>query len=78
MQEKLIRGEQIPKRVRGTPPSFNQLEWDAKEIVVTAMAWDGSAFAPSRTWRLPRRQDTRNPETAPDPGVAGQKEKAAV
>lgn len=67
----------LSHRERGTPPSFNQLDWDEREIVVTAMAWDGNAFAPSRTWRLPRRQDTRHAATAPDPAVAGEKEKAA-
>ncbi|MFJ6025563.1 metallophosphoesterase family protein [Brevundimonas sp. NPDC092305] len=68
----------LSHRERGTPPSFNQIEWDAKEIVVTAIAWTGDGFAPSQTWRLPRRQDTRHAETAPDPNQAGQKERAAV
>jgi 3',5'-cyclic AMP phosphodiesterase CpdA len=68
----------LSHRERGTPPSFNQIEWDAKEIVVTAIAWTGDGFAPNQTWRLPRRQDTRHAETAPDPNQAGQKERAAV
>ena len=68
----------LSHRERGTPPSFNQLEWDEKEIVVTAMAWCGKEFEPSQTWRLPRRQDTRHAATAPDPAVAGERERAAI
>ena len=68
----------LSHRERGAPPSFNQVDWTSKEIVVTAMAWTGSMFEPSQTWRLPRRQDTRHPETAPDPTSPGEKEKAAV
>lgn len=68
----------LSHRERGAPPSFNQIDWDAKEIVITAMAWDGQAFAPGQTWRLPRRQDTRKAATAPDPNVPGDMEKAAV
>jgi len=68
----------LSHRERGTPPSFNQIDWDAHEITVTAMAWDGQAFAASQTWRLPRRQDTRKAATAPDPNVPGEMEKAAV
>ncbi len=68
----------LSHRERGTPPSFNQLDWDAKTITVTAMAWTGDRFEPSQTWRLPRRQDTRKPWTAPDPNVPGALEKAAT
>lgn len=68
----------LSHRERGAPPSFNQIDWDAHEITVTAMAWDGEAFASSQTWRLPRRQDTRKAATAPDPNMPGEKEKAAV
>ncbi|RZJ02793.1 MAG: metallophosphoesterase [Brevundimonas sp.] len=68
----------LSHRERGTPPSFNQIDWDAHEITVTAMAWDGQIFAASQTWRLPRRQDTRKAATAPDPNVPGEMEKAAV
>ena len=68
----------LSHRERGAPPSFNQLDWDAHEIVVTAMAWTGERFECSQVWRLPRRQDTRHRETAPDPATPGVKEKAAV
>ena len=61
-------------RERGAPPSFNQIEWDARTITVTAMAWDGQGFVASQTWRLPRRQDTRNARTAPDPTHPGTRE----
>lgn len=68
----------LSHRERGAPPSFNRIEWDAREIVVTAVAWTGSRFEDSQSWRLPRRQDTRRPETAPDPSAPGEMEKAAV
>ena len=68
----------LSHRERGTPPSFNQLDWTDTEILVTAIAWTGDRFEPSQVWRLPRRQDTRHAETAPDPAVPGEKEKAAV
>jgi 3',5'-cyclic AMP phosphodiesterase CpdA len=67
----------LSHRERGAPPSFNQVEWDEREIVVTVMSWTGSVFEPAQTWRLPRRQDTRNPATAPDPATPGVLEKAA-
>jgi 3',5'-cyclic AMP phosphodiesterase CpdA len=67
----------LSHRERGAPPSFNQIAWDAKEIVVTAVSWTGTAFEPKQTWRLPRRQDTRKTATAPDPNVAGARELAA-
>ncbi len=68
----------LSHRERGAAPSFNQLDWDDRQVTVTAMAWTGSAFEPSRTWRLPRRQDTRHAATAPDPATPGAKESAAV
>ena len=68
----------LSHRERGSPPSFNQIDWDARHITVTAIAWTGDRFEPNRTWRLPRRQDTRRTATAPDPNAAGQMEKAAV
>lgn len=68
----------LSHRERGAPPGFNQIDWDAHHITVTAMAWTGDRFEPSETWKLPRRQDTRRTATAPDPNEAGQKEKAAV
>lgn len=43
-------------RVRGTPPSFNRLCWDAETLTVEAMGWTGSHFEPYRSWALPRRQ----------------------
>jgi 3',5'-cyclic AMP phosphodiesterase CpdA len=68
----------LSHRERGSPPGFNQIDWDARHITVTAMAWTGDRFEPSQTWKLPRRQDTRAAATAPDPDEAGAKEKAAV
>ena len=68
----------LSHRERGAPPSFNQIDWDALHITVTAIAWTGDRFEPNQTWRLPRRQDTRRTATAPDPNAAGQMEKAAV
>ena len=68
----------LSHRERGAPPSFNQIDWDALHITVTAMAWTGDCFEPDQVWRLPRRQDTRLPATAPDPNHAGAMEKAAV
>lgn len=68
----------LSQRERGAPPSFNHIEWDARTITVTAMAWRGRAFEASETWRLPRRQDTRRPDTAPDPAQPGERERAAV
>ena len=68
----------LSHRERGAPPSFNQIDWDAHHITVTAMAWTGERFEPNQTWKLPRRQDTRQTATAPDPNEAGQMEKAAV
>lgn len=68
----------LSHRERGAPPSFNQIEWDDRAITVTAVAWSGDRFAPAQTWTLPRRQDTRKVETAPDPIRPGTKEAAAV
>jgi 3',5'-cyclic AMP phosphodiesterase CpdA len=68
----------LSHRERGAPPSFNQIDWDAHEITVTAMAWDGEAYVENQTWRLPRRQDTRRTATAPDPNAAGARELAAT
>ena len=68
----------LSHRERGSPPSFNQIDWDARTISVTAMAWNGEAFAPDQTWKLPRRQDTRRTATAPDPNIPGEMERAAV
>jgi 3',5'-cyclic AMP phosphodiesterase CpdA len=68
----------LSHRERGTPPSFNQVEWDAKTITVTSIAWIGDHFEPHQTWRLPRRQDTRKSSTAPDPQTPGPLEKAVA
>ncbi|WP_312146726.1 metallophosphoesterase [Brevundimonas sp.] len=64
----------LSHRERGAPPSFNRIEWDAREIVVTAVGWTGQRFEDHQTWRLPRRQDTRRAETAPDPATPGEME----
>jgi 3',5'-cyclic AMP phosphodiesterase CpdA len=68
----------LSHRERGTPPSFNQVEWDAKTITVTSIAWIGDHFEPHQTWRLPRRQDTRKSSTAPDPQTPGPLEQAVA
>ncbi|QDH72103.1 metallophosphoesterase [Brevundimonas sp. M20] len=68
----------LSHRERGTPPSFNRIDWDKREITVTAVAWTGERFEDTQVWRLPRRQDTRKPATAPDPNVPGEREAAAV
>jgi 3',5'-cyclic AMP phosphodiesterase CpdA len=68
----------LSDRERGAPPSFNQIDWDAHEIVVTAIAWDGERFSPGQVWRLPRRQDTRRPATAPDPVRPGALEQTVL
>ncbi len=56
----------LSKRYRGAPPSFNRIEWDAHEIVVTVVAWTGTRFEDDQVWVLPRRQDTRSIVTTPD------------
>ena len=60
----------LSRRERGAAPSFNRIEWDAREITVTVMAWRGTRFEPDKVWRLPRRQDTRKAATAPERTVA--------
>ena len=67
----------LSHRERGAPPSFNEVEWSEREIIVTVIQWTGTAFERGQTWRLPRRQDTRHAETAPDPETAGVLETAA-
>jgi len=67
----------LSHRERGAPPSFNQVEWDASMIVVTVMQWSGSHFEPGQAWHLPRRQDTRHVETAPNAALPGLLETAA-
>jgi 3',5'-cyclic AMP phosphodiesterase CpdA len=42
-------------RLRGSPPGFNVVEWDAREVHVQAMGWTGSHFEATRTWSLSRR-----------------------
>ncbi|WGM32771.1 metallophosphoesterase [Brevundimonas sp. NIBR11] len=68
----------LSHRERGTPPSFNEIVWDKHQITINAIAWTGSQFECSQSWKMPRRQDTRHPETAPDPAAPGEKEAAAV
>ncbi len=68
----------LSHRERGTPPSFNEIVWDKHQITVNAIAWTGDRLECSQSWKLPRRQDTRHRETAPDPAVPGAKEAAAV
>lgn len=68
----------LSKRERGTRPSFNDVSWSAREIVVTAMEWNGHSFEPGPEWKLPRRQDTRTAATAPDPTTPGLMEQAAL
>ncbi|WP_420470552.1 metallophosphoesterase family protein [Brevundimonas sp. FT23042] len=68
----------LSHRERGAAPGFNRIEWDAKTITVTAVAWTGDRFEDKQAWRLPRRQDTRRTATAPDPDVPGEREAAAV
>ena len=68
----------LSHRERGTPPSFNEIVWDKHQITINAIAWTGSQFECSQSWKMPRRQDTRHAETAPDPAVPGVKEAAAV
>jgi 3',5'-cyclic AMP phosphodiesterase CpdA len=68
----------LSHRERGSPPGFNQVDWDARTITVTALAWDGRGYSPHQVWRLPRRQDTRKAATAPSPNRPGELEKAAV
>lgn len=68
----------LSHRERGAPPSFNEIVWDRHSITVNAIAWTGERLECSQSWTLPRRQDTRHAETAPDPAVPGEKEAAAV
>jgi 3',5'-cyclic AMP phosphodiesterase CpdA len=68
----------LSHRERGAPPSFNRIDWDAREIIVTAVVWTGHRFEDHQTWRLPRRQDTRRAETAPDPATPGEMEAAVT
>lgn len=43
-------------RTRGTPPSFNTIEWSDAAVNVVAQGWTGERFEPYRTWSLPRRR----------------------
>lgn len=42
-------------RERGVAAGFNSIEVDEAEVRVTALAWTGSHFEPSRSWSLDRR-----------------------
>jgi 3',5'-cyclic AMP phosphodiesterase CpdA len=46
----------LSRRERGTPPSFNHIDWDEKEIRIAAKNWTGSAFETGPAWRYKRRQ----------------------
>lgn len=50
-------------RERGVAAGFNSIEVDEAEVRVTALAWTGSHFEPSRSWSLDRRR--RGGEPAP-------------
>lgn len=56
----------LSHRERGAPPSFNRIDWDEDEIVVTAVAWTGERLEDWQAWRLPRRQDTKDPDFEPE------------
>lgn len=45
----------LSERLRGTPASFNTIEWDDAEVRVCAHGWTGERFEPFRSWSLPRR-----------------------
>lgn len=45
----------LSQRLRGVPASFNWIEIEPDCVEVVAMAWDGRAFHPFRTWSLERR-----------------------
>ena len=45
----------LSERTRGTPASFNTIEWDAAAVRVSALGWSGTMFEVFRTWDLPRR-----------------------
>ncbi|MBX9576371.1 MAG: metallophosphoesterase [Caulobacteraceae bacterium] len=45
----------LSDRERGAPASFNRIDWDDDDIVVTVMAWSGRRFEENQVWRLPRR-----------------------
>jgi predicted phosphodiesterase len=68
----------LSHRERGRRPASTS--WTGTRARSWSRPWPGTARRSHRAgpWRLPRRQDTRHPETAPDPVVAGEKEKAAV
>jgi 3',5'-cyclic AMP phosphodiesterase CpdA len=42
-------------RERGAPAGFNIIEFDGKDVQVTAQGWTGSKFEPVRTWAITRR-----------------------
>ncbi len=45
----------LSERERGAAASFNRIDWDETQIVVTVMTWTGAAFVEGQVWRLPRR-----------------------
>ena len=57
-------------RVRGVPPGFNVIEWDATDVTVTAQGWTGSRFEPQRVWNLPRRKSASR-QVTPSSALVG-------
>ncbi len=55
-----IGASTLSTRLRGAPPGFNVVEWDAAEVRVTALGWDADArdWTTWREWSLPRRGAT--------------------
>ncbi|MEI7933289.1 MAG: metallophosphoesterase [Alphaproteobacteria bacterium] len=53
----------LSQRERGSPPSFNVIEFEGMAMTVTMMAWDGERLAPARSWTVYLR-----PRTAPEKG----------
>lgn len=51
-------------RERGVPPGFNLIEVEASAVRISALAWSGSHFEPSRTWSLDRRVPGAGPTAA--------------
>jgi len=45
----------LSTRLRGAPPSFNDIEVEGDCVTVRAMEWSGSKITPYRTWAVPRR-----------------------
>jgi 3',5'-cyclic AMP phosphodiesterase CpdA len=50
-----VGGGTLSVRLRGTPASFNTLEWDDMAVRVCAHGWTDGSFTPFQEWTLPRR-----------------------